>query len=128
MQVHPSNATEACVDEVRRQMVRLRVDTAIPDITFLSGSGVGRELVEDYKRKSVRVLNTFDHQGEEQRRQKLAFFQGDARVKATTLHRMASVNSSTLLKAPRRIRSAVILPKKRSTMFSHEEEVGMKCG
>ena len=86
VQVRSSNATEACVDEVRRQMVRLRVDTAIPDITFLSGSAVGRELVEDYGRKSVRVLNTFDHRGQEQRRQKLAFFRGDARVKATTLH------------------------------------------
>ena len=86
VQVRPSDATEACVDEVRRQMVRLRVDTAIPDITFLSGGAVGRELVEDYRRKSVRVLNTFDHRGQEQRRQKLAFFQGDARVKATTLH------------------------------------------
>ena len=86
VQVRPSNAIEACVDEVRRQMVRLRVDTAIPDITFLSGSTVGRELVEEYGRKSVRVLNTFDRQGEEQRRQKLAFFQGDSKVKATTPH------------------------------------------
>ena len=86
VQVHSSDATKACVDEVRRQMERLRVDTAIPDITFLSGGAVGRELVEDYGRKSVRVVNTFDQRGDEQRRQKLAFFQGDARVKATTLH------------------------------------------
>ena len=86
VQVHPSLGTKTCVDEVRRQMQRLRADTAIPDVTFLSGGEVGRKLVEDYERKSVRVLNTFDQRGKEQRRQKLAFFQGDARVKATTLH------------------------------------------
>ena len=86
VQVRPSNATETCVEEVRRQMARLRADIAVPDITFLSGSAVGRELVKEYERKSVHILNTFDRQGKDQRRQKLAFFQGDARVKATTHH------------------------------------------
>lgn len=86
VQVPPSLAVEASVEELRRQMQRLRVDTAIPDITFLSGSRVGRQLVKVYENKSVRVLNTFDQQGKEQRRQKLAFFQGDARVKATSIH------------------------------------------
>lgn len=86
VQVPSALAIEASVDEVRRQMQRLRADTSMPDITFLSAGNVGRGLVEAFKRKSVRVINTFDQEDEKQRRQKLAFFQGDARVKATTIH------------------------------------------
>jgi hypothetical protein len=40
---------------------------------------------------------------------------------------MACFNSSTLLKTPRRMRFRVISAKKRSTMLSHEPEVGVKC-
>ena len=39
---------------------------------------------------------------------------------------MAVVSSATLLKTPRRMRSAVILPNQRSTRLSHEDEVGIK--
>ncbi|AER54931.1 hypothetical protein DSC_01390 [Pseudoxanthomonas spadix BD-a59] len=40
---------------------------------------------------------------------------------------MAAINSGTLVNTPRRSRSAVMSRKKRSTMFSHEAEVGVKC-
>ena len=39
---------------------------------------------------------------------------------------MALSNSATLLKTPRRIRFWVISAKNRSTMLSHDAEVGMK--
>jgi hypothetical protein len=39
---------------------------------------------------------------------------------------MAVVSSATLLKTPRRMRSAVIFPNQRSTRLSHEDEVGIK--
>ena len=86
VQVARADAIDACVEEVHRQTKNLRVDTAIPDITFLSGPALGRKLVEEYCRRNVRVLHTFDPRGKKARRQKLGFFQGDARVKATTLH------------------------------------------
>ena len=41
---------------------------------------------------------------------------------------MACFSSSTLLKTPRRMRFRVISAKKRSTMLSHEPDVGVKCG
>src|ERR1700747_3188787 len=41
---------------------------------------------------------------------------------------MAVVSSATLLKTPRRIRSAVIFPNQRSTRLSHEDEVEVKAG
>lgn len=40
---------------------------------------------------------------------------------------MASMSSSTLRKMPRRSRFSVRSRKNRSTMFSHEQLVGVKC-
>ena len=40
---------------------------------------------------------------------------------------MAASSSATLLKTPRRMRLPVISAKKRSTRFSQDDEVGMKC-
>lgn len=81
-----SSGLDACVSELRRMMQRLRTDTAVPDITFLSGTELGRSLVEVLSEKGVHVLHTFDKDKQSSRRQKRAFFQGSARIKATTLH------------------------------------------
>ena len=78
-----SSVLDACNSEVRRMMKRLRKDTAIPDITFLSGKKLGRQFVQ---MQNVDVLHTFDEDEAHSRRQKRAFFQGDARIKATTVH------------------------------------------
>lgn len=76
---------EACISELRRMMHNLRADTAIPDITFLSDSKNGRYLVAELEKGGVKVLHTFSENKQQSRRQKRAFFQGSARVKATTL-------------------------------------------
>ena len=86
VQVFNEMSVNVCVEEVRRQMECLRSDTAIPDITFLAGHEMGNAFVKEFERKHVHIVNTFGRDGEQARRQKLAFFQGDARVKATTLH------------------------------------------
>ena len=75
-----------CVEEVRQQMQRLNRDTAIPDITFLSGYEMGHAFVNEFEQRNVHVINTFGQDNRESRRKKLVFFQGDARVRATTLH------------------------------------------
>jgi len=62
-------------------MTELPPNTAVTDITFLSNKNIGRKVVKRLKEKNIHVLNTFDKQ-----RQKRAFFQGAAQVKATTLH------------------------------------------
>jgi hypothetical protein len=41
--------------------------------------------------------------------------------------RMASLRSRTDSKVPRRMACLVMIPKKISTMFSHDPEVGVKC-
>ena len=81
-----SNGLDACVSELRRMMQRLRTDTAVPDITVLSGIEMGRSLTDLLTTKGVHVLHTFDEDKQNSRRQKRAFFQGAARIKATTLH------------------------------------------
>ena len=80
------NVLEACDTELRQMMQRLRADTAVADITFLSGTSMGHSLVELLEYKGINVLHTFDEDTRRSRRKKRAFFQGDARVKATTLH------------------------------------------
>ena len=40
---------------------------------------------------------------------------------------MAVSRSATLVKVPRRIAWRVMIPKKISTMFSHDPDVGVKC-
>ena len=77
---------DACVSELRRMMQRLRTDTAVTDITVLSGTELGRSLTDLLTTKGVHVLHTFDKDKQNSRRQKRAFFQGAAQLKATTLH------------------------------------------
>ena len=86
LQIGPDQALRHCVEEMRRQMIRLRSDTAIPDVVFLSSGEIGRALVDEFERMGARILHTFDVDGKESRRQKLAFFQGSSKVKATTIH------------------------------------------
>lgn len=82
-----SDALDACDAELRRMMTRLRGDTAVPDIVFLSDSvAFGREFVVRQERKKLHLRHTFAKDDRDARRQKLAFFKGDARIKATTPH------------------------------------------
>ena len=82
----PLNALRACDRELRRMTRQLRADTAMVDITFLSGIDVGRSFVEMRQRKGLKMLHTFHERKSQSRRQKRAFFQGNARIKATTVH------------------------------------------
>ena len=85
VQVSLEMPINVCVEEVRRQMQCLRSDTAIPDIIFLSEYKMGHEFVKAFEQKNVHVINTFGPDSKTSQREKLAFFQGKARVKATTL-------------------------------------------
>ena len=81
-----STGLDACVSAVHEMMQRLFTDTAVPDITVLAGKELGRSLTGLLATEGVRVLHTFDKDKQNSRRQKRAFFQGAARIKATTLH------------------------------------------
>ncbi len=82
-------ATTACVDEILALMKSTgKNGLANADITLLSagtrfGASVTAYLEDQYR---IETVNTFGSDSIEQRRQKMGFFMGDARVKATTLH------------------------------------------
>ena len=83
----PTNALCACDREIRRMMSQPRTDTAIADITFLSGMEIGRSFVEmQQERRGLKMLHTFHEDKKQSSRQKRAFFQGGGRIKATTVH------------------------------------------
>ena len=88
--VHLENrelAAQACFDELNRMMRALPQNTAIADLTFICPSrDLGRDVVERLQTKDVRVVHTFAKDDRASQRQKRALFQGDARVKATTIH------------------------------------------
>jgi hypothetical protein len=56
------------------------------DITFLTDNlEVGRDVTSEMEERGVAVVSTFEQSSQERRREKMAFYMGDARIKATTL-------------------------------------------
>ena len=88
VQINSSDdAAEICVGEVRNQMENLFVDTANPDLVFISPNDeVGRGLVKRFAESGINVLHTFALDEGISRRQKLAFWKGAPNIKATTTH------------------------------------------
>ena len=118
-----SSIVDICFEEVRRQMQHLHSDTAIPDIIFLTPrNDAGRGFVEKCEEKGIHVLYTFGQEDQESdtfgqenryfrkyedtRRKKLAFFMGDAKIKATTLHSFKGWEGRHLILYVSRIASA----------------------
>ncbi|MCK9462852.1 MAG: AAA family ATPase [Proteobacteria bacterium] len=86
-QVRGDRAEDACVAEVLA-LPRSIGGKTLPwsDVTFLTSSrALGARVVNRLEGHGIHVLHTF-YEGEEERRHKLAFFKGSAKVKATTIH------------------------------------------
>jgi len=88
VQVNSEAASNACVNETLRLFSENTLrDMAISDATFLcSTRKFGFEFVKAIGSKGIKTVHTFDESDQESRRQKVGFYMGDARVKATTLH------------------------------------------
>ena len=98
--VQVNNSTrglEECLSELQQMMTQLKTDTAIPDITILSGNEMGRQLTQLLADKGINVLHTFDWDTRKSTSQKRAFFQGVSKVKATTLQSFKGWESRHLL-------------------------------
>lgn len=62
-------------------------ELANADITFLTGTThIGASVVAELNEYKLRAVDTFSADKFEQRRQKMGFYMGDARIKATTLY------------------------------------------
>jgi hypothetical protein len=90
VQCSPEDTKKACVEEILALMHVTGEEEnglANADIIFLADSiNYGAAVVQELKKKNLRFVNTFGASEEERRRQKMGFFMGDARFKATTLH------------------------------------------
>jgi hypothetical protein len=71
---------------------------AMADVTLLVDSNkVGLQCVDIFKQRGVRVSHVFGEDQRQRRAQKLAFYMGDARVKAATVHSFKGWESRALV-------------------------------
>jgi hypothetical protein len=99
VQVAPGQAASTTVDEIW-QLMKSHGDKAlsVSDITVLVDSqGLGQNIVSLVGEQGTRCINTFETGKRQSRRKKLAFFMGDARIKATTLHSFKGWETRALL-------------------------------
>ena len=99
VQCSPSQVAEACAHEVQRMMhFTGKSALANADITFLTADvASGAAVVEQLARQGIKCVATYDADEKERRRQKVGFFMGDARIKATTLHSFKGWEASLLV-------------------------------
>lgn len=94
-----TTATDSCVTEILSMLKRSGRDgLANADLCLLTDDQrVGAEVVRLLREKNIRIVTTFDDRGVESKRNKMGFWMGDARVKATTLHSFKGWESRLLV-------------------------------
>lgn len=99
VQTIQQDAVEVCKDEVFRFFSSEQVEElSIAETTFLCGKKqFGLDVVAMLGKFGIRTVHTFDRDEQESRRQKLGFYMGNARVKATTLHSFKGWESRLLV-------------------------------
>lgn len=99
VQAPTDNAASVCRDEILRIFsCDNHQHYSISDATFLCDSRhLGYEVVKLLGQKGIRCVHTYDSDNQESRRQKIGFYMGDARVKATTLHSFKGWESRCLV-------------------------------
>jgi len=99
VQCAAEQSVAACVDELLR-MMHFTGDGSFAnaDITFLASDTVsGSEVVNRLEARGIKSVSTFSQDTQERRRQKVSFYMGDARIKATTLHSFKGWESPLLV-------------------------------
>ncbi len=91
VQVRDEEITERCAEEVISLVASSNgaggSPLAFADVVVLSDRVErGHDIAELLRAKNIRVLDTFSPHEQTRRRQKLTFFKGSERVKATTIH------------------------------------------
>lgn len=92
-------SAKACTEELLRMMHFTGTGTlANADITFLAADvASGSMVVEMLNDRGIKSVSTFAEDVQERRRQKVGFYMGDARIKATTLHSFKGWESPSLV-------------------------------
>ncbi len=89
IQCPEEDGASACMRELELMMLQTGIATGVAnaDITFITDdTKVGVDVTRMQEEKKVRTVSTFNPSEKERRREKMGFYMGDARIKATTLH------------------------------------------
>lgn len=99
VQVLSSDAALVCRNEILRLFsTDDHQHYSFSDATFLCDKReIGYEVVKHLGQKGIRCVHTYDPDMQESRRQKVGFYMGDAKVKATTLHSFKGWESRSLV-------------------------------
>ncbi|MFY0700379.1 MAG: NERD domain-containing protein/DEAD/DEAH box helicase [Bermanella sp.] len=97
IQVSDEQAKDICVEEMIK-LISSELVVSSADLTFLCDTkAIGYEVVKGLGNKGIKTVHTFDTDQKESRRQKIGFYMGDSRVKATTIHSFKGWESSRLV-------------------------------
>lgn len=88
-----------CNEEILRMMHFTGINSnANADITFLAPNvTVGRSVIKALDKRQIKSVSTFSDDVQERRREKVGFYMGDARIKATTLHSFKGWETSLMV-------------------------------
>jgi hypothetical protein len=94
-----THAPTLCCEEILRIFSSDADATySFADATFLCASrALGYEVVRQLGQRGIRCVHTYDADDQESRRQKVGFYMGNAKVKATTLHSFKGWESRCLV-------------------------------
>lgn len=100
IQVNESDIAEECFQEILKMPIFSDEIIAYSDIVLLAPSHkIGLECVHKLESKNINVIHVFANNKQGQKIGKLAFFMGDARVKACTIHSFKGWESRYLVVA-----------------------------
>lgn len=99
VQTAPELAAVTCRDEILNFFKKEQIDALnFSETTFLCATKqFGLDVVNALDSLGIKSIHTFDPSEQESRRQKVGFYMGDARVKATTLHSFKGWESRLLV-------------------------------
>lgn len=105
IQCHETEATRSCVNAVLAMMRKTgKAGKANADITFLANDiDFGKSVVDQLATYGVNAAHTFERDKGQQNRLKMAFYLGDARIKATTFHSFKGWETPLLVLYIRRV-------------------------
>lgn len=95
-----NEALDAIMEAARKMMMNAGIKTrkAVADITFLCDQiDLGQKVIAALKTRGIKTIHTFYKNPWASRSSKMAFYKGDARIKATTSHSFKGWESSMII-------------------------------
>lgn len=90
---------KVCLDEILKLISQRDGEIIpVPDVTVLvSSAKAGFWLSKELGKKNIKTIDTFARGWKDEKRKKVAFYKGDARVKLTTVHSFKGIESRAMV-------------------------------